>query len=104
VAACATGLLAMALYELCHAMQHLGYQPHSRFLRRIKQRHLAHHFHDEGSNFGITSGLVDRLCGTLDRPRRRGRSPHVFDLGYDAEERRRYPWVATLSEDRADRP
>ncbi len=94
--ACAATLLCV--YEFCHCLQHLKVKPRNRFLLRIKQRHLAHHFHDERSNFGITTNLVDRLAGTLaDGGRGRPRSPTVFDLGYDAQEAARYPWVADLT-------
>lgn len=94
--ACATVL--MCVYEFCHCVQHLNIKPKSRFLLRIKQLHLAHHFHDETSNFGITTPVVDLLAGSFsggvqDRPRSRT----VFNLGYDAEEARRYPWVADLT-------
>lgn len=97
-AAVATGLLVTCTYELCHCVQHLNFKPRNRLLARIKQLHLAHHFHDETGNFGITSYAVDRALGTYyaaarDRPR----SPHVFNLGYDLEQARHYPWVATLS-------
>jgi sterol desaturase/sphingolipid hydroxylase (fatty acid hydroxylase superfamily) len=97
-AAFATGLVAMSLYELCHSMQHLNYQPRSRYLRRIKQAHLAHHFHHEQGNFGITGFLVDRIFGTYyATPQEKPRSPTAFNLGYDRAEAERFPWVADLS-------
>lgn len=97
-AAVASAMVVMCVYEFCHCMQHLNVKPKNRLLLRIKQRHLAHHFHDENSNFGITSFLVDRLAGTLaDESRNTPRSPTVFNLGYDVQEARRYPWVADLT-------
>lgn len=94
----ATALLLFAGYEFCHCVQHLPFTPSNRWLREIKRRHLAHHFHNEQGNFGITSGLWDRLLGTLYRhPREVPRSSTTFNLGYTAEERERYPWVAELS-------
>ncbi|MGQ9367805.1 sterol desaturase family protein [Azospirillum sp. ST 5-10] len=97
-AAVASAMVVMCVYEFCHCMQHLNVKPKNRLLLRIKQRHLAHHFHDENSNFGITSFLVDRLAGTLsDDARATPRSPTVFNLGYDLDEARRYPWVAELT-------
>jgi sterol desaturase/sphingolipid hydroxylase (fatty acid hydroxylase superfamily) len=94
----ATALLLFAGYEFCHCVQHLPFTPASRWLREIKRRHLAHHFHNEHGNFGITSGLWDRLLGTLyQHPREVPRSPTTFNLGYTTEERQRYPWVADLS-------
>lgn len=94
----AAGLALMAGYELCHAMQHLRVQPRSRYLRRIKRLHLAHHFHEESSNYGITGNLIDRLFGTYDEaPQRRPRSRTTFNLGYDETEASRFPWVARLT-------
>jgi sterol desaturase/sphingolipid hydroxylase (fatty acid hydroxylase superfamily) len=104
-AAFATGLLAFAFYEFCHCAQHLNFTPKSAFLRRIKQRHMAHHFHNESGNFGITSFLWDRVFGTLyETPKEVPRSPTVFNLGYTEEEAKRYPWVAELSQGDGDAP
>ncbi|WP_247887325.1 sterol desaturase family protein [Azospirillum sp. SYSU D00513] len=97
-AALATATLLMSVYEFCHCIQHLNYQPKSRLLRRMKQRHLAHHFHDENGNYGITGFVIDRALGTYyDSPQERPRSPTVFNLGYDVAESQRYPWVAELT-------
>ncbi len=97
-AAVCAGVLITCGYEFCHCMQHLAFRPRSRLLRRAKELHLAHHFHDEGGNFGITSFAPDRLFGTYRAsPGGRRRSPHVFNLGYDAAEAVRFPWVAELS-------
>ena len=65
----------------------------------MKRRHMAHHFHDETGNFGITTFLWDRLFGTFydkasDRPRK---SPTVFNLGYTPDVAEVYPYVAELS-------
>ncbi len=94
------GIVLTSLYELCHASQHLPFQPKNPYLRRLKARHLTHHFHNETGNFGITTRFWDlRLNtnyeGTGDRPR----SPTVRNLGYVGEETRRYPWVKELSDD-----
>ena len=64
-AAFAAGSLIISLYEFCHCVQHLRYAPKSRFLQRIKRHHLAHHFHNEKGNYGITSVVWDRVFGTL---------------------------------------
>lgn len=97
-AAVATGFAITCIYEFCHCVQHLNIKPRSRLLRRMKELHLNHHFQDEHGNYGITSFLVDRLFGTYyGSARERARSPHVFNLGYDATEAARYPWVAKLS-------
>jgi len=100
-AAFASGLLTTCFYEYCHCVQHLKYLPKSRFLRRIKQLHMAHHFHNEHGNYGITNFAWDRVFGTLYQgPKDMARSPTVFNLGYDAEQAKRYPWVAEISERR----
>lgn len=99
-AAIAMGMLTVCFYEFCHCVQHLAYTPKSPFLRRIKKLHLAHHFHNEAGNYGITDFSVDRVLGTYYAdPRAMPRSTTVFNLGYTGEEIRRYPWVARLTED-----
>ncbi len=98
LAASSLALVLFAFYEFCHCVQHLNYTPRSAWLRRIKKHHMAHHFHNETGNFGITTSIVDRLVGTLYLDREtRPRSAHVHDLGYDEAEARRYPWVAARS-------
>jgi len=98
LAAAALALVLFAFYEFCHCVQHLNFTPRSAWLRGIKKHHMAHHFHNETGNFGITSSLVDRLVGTHYEDREtRPRSPHVHDLGYDEAEAARYPWVAERS-------
>jgi sterol desaturase/sphingolipid hydroxylase (fatty acid hydroxylase superfamily) len=99
-AAFATVLLLFSVYEFCHCIQHLPFTPRWRWLRDLKRRHLAHHFHNEHGNFGITSFVWDRVLGTLHEQQEKvGRSATVFNLGYTGEERERFPWVADLSED-----
>jgi sterol desaturase/sphingolipid hydroxylase (fatty acid hydroxylase superfamily) len=67
----------------------------------MKRHHLAHHFHNEAGNFGITTALMDRLCGTYYATRRAvPPSKHVFDLGYDDEQARIYPWIAGVAAER----
>ena len=98
LACSAVALAIFAFYEFCHCVQHLNFVPKSAWLRRIKKHHMAHHFHNETGNFGITTIFVDRLVGTRYQDREeRPRSPHVYDLGYDAAEARRFPWVAAKS-------
>ena len=100
------GLAITCLYEFCHCVQHLNFKPRNVLLRRMKELHLMHHFHDEGGNYGITSFVTDRLLGTFyGSARERRRSPSVFNLGYSVEEAERFPWVASLSgEAPRDRP
>lgn len=94
----ATGLLTTCFYEFCHCIQHLSYKPKNRLLATMKARHMAHHFHDETGNFGITNFAWDRLFGTFyEREARKAKSPTVFNLGYTDEVAETYPWVAELS-------
>ena len=98
-AAFATGLITTCFYEFVHCIQHLAYKPRRKWLAEMKRRHMAHHFHDETGNFGITSFLWDKLLGTFydkasDGP---AKSPTVFNLGYTPEVAEVYPHVARLS-------
>ena len=99
-AAFAAGLVTTCVYEFIHCIQHLAYKPRSRLLASMKKRHMAHHFHDERGNFGITNYFWDRALGTYyDRTERPAKSPTVFNLGYTEEVATRYPWVKRLSGD-----
>jgi sterol desaturase/sphingolipid hydroxylase (fatty acid hydroxylase superfamily) len=101
-AAFATALALFSLYEFCHCIQHLPFTPRHDWLRTLKKHHLAHHFHSEQGNFGITSFIWDRVLGTLYRlPQEVAKSPTVHNLGYAGAEREAYPWVAELSADDA---
>ena len=93
----ATGLLTTCVYEFFHCIQHLAYKPKNKWVARIKKRHLAHHFHDENGNYGITNYLWDRLFGTYYEDMKQKKSPTVFNLGYTPEVAKKYPWVAELS-------
>jgi sterol desaturase/sphingolipid hydroxylase (fatty acid hydroxylase superfamily) len=94
----AAGLLTTCFYEFAHCVQHLSYKPRNRWFAAMKRRHMAHHFHDERGNFGITSFWPDRLFGTLyEREERPSKSKTVFNLGYTEDVALRFPWVARLS-------
>ena len=81
-AAFAIGLFTTCFYEFCHCVQHLNTKPKAAFLQRIKRLHLAHHFHNEQGNFGITNFVWDRLLGTFyESPRQVSKSATVFNLG-----------------------
>ena len=98
-AAVASGLVVTCFYEFCHCIQHLRFTPKSRILMVMKKRHLAHHFHSERGNFGITNFMWDRLFGTYySDPKSFPVSATTFNLGYTAEAAERYPWVAELSD------
>ncbi len=91
----AAGLLMTCIYEFVHCIQHLNFKPKSKILKHMKEHHLLHHFHNEDGNYGITTFAVDKVMGTYyDKARDRPRSPHVYNLGYDEEMAKRYPWVA----------
>ena len=97
-AALATGLLTTCFYEFVHCIQHLAYKPKSKLLAEMKKRHMAHHFHDENGNYGITTFFWDKVFSTYyDRPERPEKSPTVFNLGYTPEVAKEYPYVAQLS-------
>lgn len=97
-AALSTGLLTTCFYEFCHCIQHLSYKPKNAYLAAMKARHMAHHFHDETGNFGITTFFWDRLFGTFyERQDRKDKSPTVFNLGYTEEVALIYPQVKQLS-------
>ncbi len=97
-AALAAGLVTTCVYEFFHCIQHLSYKPRTKWVAEIKKRHMAHHFHDETGNFGITNYFWDRLLGTYyERPERPEKSPTVFNLGYTPEVAKIYPRVAELS-------
>jgi sterol desaturase/sphingolipid hydroxylase (fatty acid hydroxylase superfamily) len=97
-AAFATGLLTTCFYEFCHCIQHLAYTPKHPMLVMMKQRHMAHHFHDETGNFGITNFFWDRLFRTsYAKVSERKKSATVFNLGYTPEIAKRWPKVAELS-------
>ncbi len=99
-AALCTGVLQTCFYEFIHCIQHLGYAPKWSWVKGVKKLHMAHHFHNETGNFGITNFLWDRLFHTMygqlkDRPR----SATVFNLGYDEDVAKDYPYVAALTPD-----
>ena len=94
----AAGLLTTCVYEFTHCVQHLSYKPKAKWLADMKARHMAHHFHDESGNFGITNFMWDKLFGTFyERPERPAKSETVFNLGYTPEVAKVYPWVAKQS-------
>ncbi|MEO6360016.1 MAG: sterol desaturase family protein, partial [Sphingomicrobium sp.] len=97
-AAFGAGLATTCIYEFVHCIQHLAYKPRMKLIVEMKKRHMAHHFHDESGNFGITNYFWDKVLGTFyDRPERPAKSPTVFNLGYTPEVAKLYPWVAELS-------
>lgn len=93
------GVLQTCFYEYMHCIQHLGYAPNWSWVKRIKKLHMAHHFHNETGNFGITNFFWDRLLRTMyEKISQKPRSENVFNLGYDEEVAKNYPYVASLTE------
>ena len=98
-AAFAAGLFITCIYEFCHCIQHLRFSPKLGWLKRVKRLHMAHHFHNEQGNYGITTFIWDRLFGSYyGRVSETPPSPTVRNLGYTPAEYERYPWVAELSD------
>ncbi len=98
LAALCGGVVQTCVYEFFHCIQHLGYQPKWQWVRKMKKFHMAHHFHNENGNYGITNLWWDRRLGTFyegakDMPR----SPTVFNLGYTEEVAKTYPYVARMT-------
>jgi len=98
LAALTTGVVQTCVYEYFHCIQHLGYAPKWAWVREIKRFHMAHHFHNENGNYGITNLWWDQLLGTFyDGAAARPRSATVFNLGYDEAVAKIYPHVAKLT-------
>ena len=98
VAALCTGVITTCVYEYFHCIEHLGYLPKWAWVREMKKFHMAHHFHNENGNYGITNLFWDKVLGTFyvgaaDRPK----SATVFNLGYDEDVAKLYPYVAKLT-------
>lgn len=94
----ACGLFVTCIYEFCHCIQHLGFTPKRAWLKKIKRLHMAHHFHSEQGNYGITTFLWDKLFGSYyGKISEKPASPTVRNLGYTPEEYPKYPWVAEQS-------
>jgi sterol desaturase/sphingolipid hydroxylase (fatty acid hydroxylase superfamily) len=92
------GLFHAGVVELVHANSHIPVLPDWRYFRYLKALHLMHHFRNETVNFGVTSPVFDMLFGTyhpVDRPL--PRSTSVRNLGYGAEQARRYPFLSELN-------
>ena len=51
-------------YEWVHYVAHHG-RPRLRPLRYLRRYHLLHHYRTPGLRFGVTSPLLDYLCGTF---------------------------------------
>lgn len=70
-------------YELWHYLIHSSYKPKSKWFRRMRDRHLWHHFQHEGYWYGITTRAGDMLLRTNPDPKDVPLSPTVRTLGHD---------------------
>jgi sterol desaturase/sphingolipid hydroxylase (fatty acid hydroxylase superfamily) len=96
--AAATGLVCAIVYEYFHSLHHAQVEITSPYLLRMRRHHLLHHHLEEKGNFGITSPLIDLLCGTRYEREATTRSPTVRNLGYTDELREQYPWIAQMEQ------
>ncbi|MDD2704013.1 MAG: sterol desaturase family protein [Acidocella sp.] len=97
-AAFSTALVTTCVYEFFHCIQHLNYKPKSKVIQRLKRDHLVHHFHNETANLGIVSFYPDKLFHTYYASVRGcPKSATVFNLGYDLDEAKLYPWVMEIT-------
>lgn len=97
-AAFCVALLTTCLNEFVHCVQHLNVEFKWAVLRRLRQYHLAHHFHSEKGNYGIADMMWDHLLGTFYRnAAETPRSATVYNLGYTAEVAAKYPAVLNAS-------
>lgn len=94
------GTVVMTCFtEFMHSGQHLAFEPKSKFWQVIKQRHLAHHFHNEHGNYGIAEFFWDKAFGTFyPDATARPRTATARNLGYTSEMAARYPWVKELTD------
>ena len=104
LACLAVGNVLIVAYEYAHSVCHATFPTSNPYLRSIRTSHVLHHFHAEGGNYGITNNLSDRLFQTrYDEKSLPPRSPTVRNLGYDAEMKRAFPWIAQIEADANER-
>lgn len=57
-------MLGYLTYDMLHyAIHHLNFQNY--WFRKIKEKHMKHHFLDPEAEFGVSSGLWDYVFGTF---------------------------------------
>src|SRR5262249_12383890 len=86
-------------YEYFHSLAHSRVVLSEGYFLTMRQHHIAHHYFDEQSNYGIVTMIADHLFGTVRAP---GpvRSPTVRNLGYCGEMTVRYPYVERIEAER----
>ena len=65
-------LLGYFAYMLVHHASHHWAPRHGSLLYRLRIAHMAHHYHDEEGNFGVTTAFWDKVFGTYVERRRSG--------------------------------
>lgn len=92
--AAAVGFWLVLAYEYCHGYAHLVTEPRTRYGKMLRHLHMLHHFHNEKGNFGVTSPIFDLVFRThYSDPAKVARCPTARNLGYTADQARRYPWA-----------
>lgn len=91
-------LITTCVYEFFYCTQRLNYKPKTRFVQKLKHKHLLHQSQSKTANMGIVSFLLDKVFRsffktTKDCPK----SPTMFNLGYDLKEAKRYPKMMELT-------
>ena len=62
------GFVAMYVgYEVLHRRAHT-HPPKTSYGRWLRKHHFYHHFHKPAANYGVTSPLWDKLCGSYEAP------------------------------------
>jgi len=51
-----------------HLIHHRRGGAHAGFLRSLRVSHMRHHYSPQQGNFGVTTGIWDRVFGTVIRP------------------------------------
>ena len=93
-AAVAIGFWLVLAYEYAHAYAHLVTDPKWPYGKMLRHAHMLHHFHNEKGNFGVTSPVFDLVFRTYyTDPAKVARCPTARNLGYTAEQARRFPWA-----------
>lgn len=76
--AVSSGLMIGYLWYVCiHHILHHWHPPHAGYVYRLKQRHALHHHIDGDGNFGVTTGIWDRVFGSATARRSETRSPRL---------------------------
>jgi dihydroceramide fatty acyl 2-hydroxylase len=69
-------LAGYLVYDMTHFYVHHG-QPHNRFARFLRERHMRHHFQDDTRGFGVSAPYWDDVFRTAPRSRRAARREPV---------------------------